>query len=107
MISGRRSAKNGGEKTLNSRLLPSRRRPQERVEPFSWEEAEALPLLLNPHLRSRYQNAQVSSELTTSRGGSCLREGRVEGMPLSISPLPLSLSPQWNPRGLSIPAQRL
>jgi len=90
MMRGRRSAQNVGEKNLNNRSLPSRRRPQGRVEPFSYDEAEALPLLLNLLLRSRYQNAQVSSGLTTSRGGSYLRGGTVEGIPWSISPLPLS-----------------
>jgi hypothetical protein len=34
-IQGRRSAQNVGEKSLNNRSLPSRRRPQERVDPFS------------------------------------------------------------------------
>jgi hypothetical protein len=81
MISGRRSAQNVGEKTLNSRLLPSRRRPQGRAEPFSQDEAEALPLLLNLLLRSRYQNTRVSPEPIASGGGSCLTS-----LPLSLSP---------------------
>lgn len=89
MMRGRRSAQSVGGKNLSNRSLPSRRRPQGRVEPFSYDEAEASPLLLNLLFRSQYQNAQVSSELTTSRGGSCLRGGRVEGIPWSISPLPL------------------
>jgi len=82
MVRGRRSAQNVGEKSLNSRSLPSRRRPQEKVEPFSQDEAEALPLLLNPSLQSRYQNAQEFSERTTSRGRSC------PPLPITSSPHP-------------------
>ena len=84
---GRRSAQNVGEKSLNNASLPSRRRPREKAKPLSSNEAEALPLLLNLSFRSRYQNAQMSSELITSlitsRGDSCLLRGRIEGIPIT------------------------